>query len=303
MIITQKDKITWFDVLFPTKEDIEFVRKEFGLHPLIAMELEEPSAMGKAEFYDHYLFAVIHFPFYDSKKNTSRPVEIDIVASRDKVATIRYEEFPPLEEFASKCEEIPGFSSHCLGDTPAHFIYRLFEYLYSFAMRELQHINDKISKVEEKIFSRDEIKIIREISFIKRDILDFGRIIFPLEIVISSMASKGPKLYGKDLAIYFEDLERDFEKVKDRIRQYKDTIDALETTNQALISSHIDEITKILSVIAFLLAPFTVIGALFQINTVFTPIIGIKGDWWIISSIMMLGSIILFLIFRKKKWL
>jgi magnesium transporter len=228
---------------------------------------------------------------------------MDVVASKNKIATVRYEDFPPLEEFATKCEAIPGFSSHCLGDTPAHFLYRLFEHLYDYAMRELKHIDEKLLRAEEGIFSGHERQMIRDISYIKRDILDFARIIQPMGTVIESLAAKGPKLYGEGLAMYFEDLERDFSRVEDRVQNYKETIESLEATNQSLVSSRIDEVMKVLSVIAFLLAPFTIVGTLFQVNTVFTPIIGSRGDWWIVAGLMAAGSAALFLVFRKKGWL
>jgi magnesium transporter len=303
MIKTLKDKITWFDVKYPDEKDIQIVTDAFGLHPLIAEELKGPSGRGKAEFYDSYIFIVIHFPFYDPIRKTSKPIEMDVVASKNKIATIRYEEFPPLEEFMTKCEAIPGFSIHCLGDTPAHFLYRLFEYLYDYAMRELRHINEKITHIEEGIFAGHERQMIRDISYVKRDILDFSRILKPLKIVIESFSLKATRFYGKEFEIYFEDLIRDFNRVEERVENYKDAIESLEATNQALVSSRIDEVMKILSVIAFLLAPFTIVGTLFQINTVFTPIIGSRGDWWIIFGIMLGGSAALWWIFKKKGWL
>ncbi len=298
-----KDKIIWFDAVRPDEKDIEEIKDAFGLHPLIVDELRGPSGRGKAEFYESYIYLVIHFPFYDAAKKTSRPIEIDVVASKTKVATIRYEDFPALEEFASKCEAIPGFSEHCLGDTPVHFLYRLFEHLYDYALRELNHIDKNLSSIEEEIFSGHELEMIREISYIKRDILDFARIIQPMGSVVESLAAKGPKLYGPNLAIYFEDLKRDFGRIEDRVENYKDLIESLETTNQALVESRINEVMKILSVIAFLLAPFTIVGTLFQINTVFTPLVGIQSDWWIIFAIMVAGSLGLYIFFKKKKWL
>lgn len=298
-----KDKITWYDVRDPNDEDVEKIKDAFRLHPILADELKGPSARGKVEFHDSYVYLVVHFPFYDAKLKTSRPVEIDIVASNTAIATIRYEDFPPLEEFATKCEAKPGFNAHCLGDTPAHFIYRLFEHLFEYALRELKHIDEKLSDIGGNIFRGKEKEMIRSISYVKRDVLDFLRVIHPMGGVLESLAAKGAKLYGEDLKIYFSDLVGDFERVLDRVENYRTTIESLEDTNHALLSSRIDEVMRVLSVIAFLLAPFTVIGALFQVNTIYTPIIGRPGDWWIIFALMAAGSLALYLYFKKKGWL
>jgi magnesium transporter len=298
-----KDKITWFNVKRPDEKSIAAVAEEFNLHPLIADELRGPSGLGKAEFYNTYIFLIIHFPLYGAERKTSRPVEIDVIAAKDKVATIRYEDFPPLEEFASKCEAVPGFSNHCLGDTPAHFLYRLFEHLIKYAMRELKHIDGKVTMITDGIFGGNERAMIQELAHVKRDILDFSRIIHPMRGTLESLAAKSEKLYGRNLKFYFDDLIRDFSRVEDRIANYKDAVESLEATNQALVSSRIDEVMKVLSVIAFLLAPFTIVGTLFQINTVFTPIIGFRGDWWIVLGLMVTGSGLLYAIFKKKRWI
>lgn len=303
MINIQTDKITWFDVMHPDAKDIETMQDAFGLHPLIADELRGPSARGKAEFHDSYVYLVVHFPFYDAEMRTSSAIEIDVVVSKNKIATVRYEEFPPIEEFATRCEAVPGFSENCLGDTPAHFLYRLFEYLFDYALRELKHIDEKLSAIEEGIFGGNERKMIKAISYVKRDILDFSRIIHPMGGILESLATKGTKLYGAELGVYFEDLMGDFARVTDRIENYKDTIESLETTNQSLVTSKIDEVMRILSVLAFLIAPFTIIGALFQMNTRFTPILGTPNDWWWIAGSMAFGSALLYFVFKRKGWL
>jgi magnesium transporter len=303
MIRIFKDKITWLDAIRPSEQDIQTITEEFNLHPLIVDELRGLSGLGKAEFYSTYIFLIIHFPFYDEHRKTSRPVEIDVVAAKNKVATVRYEDFPPLEEFASKCETAPRFSDHCLGNTPAHFLYRLFEYLMEYAMRELKHIDEKVTIISDGIFGGNERAMIQELAHVKRDILDFSRIIHPMRGTLESLAVKGEKLYGSDLKLYFDDLLRDFSRVEDRIANYKDAVESLEATNQALVSSRIDEVMKVLSVIAFLLAPFTIVGTLFQINTLFTPIIGFRGDWWILFGLMTAGSGLLYVIFKKKGWI
>lgn len=303
MIQIQKDKITWYDVRNPDAKDLETLTSAFGLHPLIVEELSGPSGRGKVEFHNDYIFLIIHFPCYDERCKTSRPIEIDVIAAKNKIATVRYEEFPPIQEFATKCEAAQGFSNHCLGETPAHFLYRLFGYLIEHAMRQLRHIDEKVNTIGEGIFSGNEQAMIRELMYVKRDILDFSRIIHPMAGTLESLASKADRLYGSDLKFYFEDLIRDFSRVEDRVENYKSTVESLETTNQALVSSRIDEVMKVLSVIAFLLAPFTVVGALFGINTVFTPIVGSPGDWWIVFGLMVAGSGLLYAVFKKRGWM
>lgn len=298
-----KEKIVWYDFVSPAEEDLRFIDQHFKVHPVILDELRQASARPKVEIHDGYLYLVAHFPFFDFSKRTSRPVEIDIIATKDAVATVRYEETEVMTQFATTCQGIPGFKDNCLGETSGHFIYRLFEYLFGYATRELKHINDKINSIEEHIFSGREKEMIPEISYVTRDILDFRRIMHPLEGIIASLVAKGGKFYGPDLEVYFTDLAGDYERIWDLVENYKDTVEALESTNQTLVSSRIDDVMRLLAVIAFLLAPFTIIGGLFQMNARNAPIVGGQFDWWIIFGLMVAGSAALYLYFRRKKWL
>ena len=89
----------------------------------------------------------------------------------------------------------------------------------------------------------------------------------------------------------------------DWVENQKDTLESLETTNSSMLSTKLDEVTKILSWLAFFLAPVTIIGTLFQINTQFTPVIGQPGDWWIVLGFMGLACGLLYWFLKRKRWI
>jgi len=300
---TLKEKIVWHDILSPTKEDIEFIKRTVNPHPVILEELKTPSGRQKAEIYDGYLYLILHFPVYHEAKRTSLPVEIDILANKNEIITVHYEELEPLTAMQERCAALSDFKNYCLGETTADFIYRLVENIIEFAQRQLRHIDEKVSLMEEAIFGGKEKEMIREISVIKRDILDFRRILRPLHGTLESLEKRGADFFGSESKIYFSDLVGDYTRLWNLAENYKDTIESLEATNQALLSSKIDEVMRIIAVLAFLLAPFTVIGGLFQINTQFTPIIGNPSDWWIITALMFGGCVLLYFYFKRRGWL
>ncbi|MBI2633762.1 MAG: hypothetical protein HYW80_00440 [Parcubacteria group bacterium] len=292
---TTKEAITWHDISSPTEEDLSFIKETFNPHPVILEELKTPSARQKVELYDDFLFLVLHFPNYQQEKKTSLPVEIDVLVKPDVVATLHYEDVELLDDIAGRCENLAGFKNLCLGETSAEFLYRLIEEVLEFSQRQLRHINEKVSTIEEAVFSGREKEMIKEISVIKRDLLDFRRILRPFHGILESLEKRGVQFYGEEKRIYFADLIGDYQRM--------DTIESLETTNQTLLSSKIDEVMRLISILAFLLTPFTIIGTLFQINTQFTPIIGNPYDWWIVTFLTILGSIFLYFYFKRRKWL
>jgi len=303
MMENEKKIIRWVNLSSPSAAELEAVAADFKLHPTTVEELRGPSERGRVQVFPHYFFVVLHFPIYDTVKRTSRPMEIDIIGTKDSVLTVHYENCPPIDEFRKSCEIVPGSPEQCFGTSVGEFIYRLTEHIFEFSHRELTHIEEKLIAIEEGIFGGHEKEMIREISYVKRDILDFRRVVRHISGIIESLERKAPGFNNPETRIYFEDLSGDYLRLWHAVENLHDTIESLEETNQSLLSSRIDEVTQILSVLTFLLAPFFIIGTLFQVNTRFTPILGRPYDWWILLVIMAFGCVMLYLIFKKKKWL
>lgn len=57
-----QEKITWTDLLNPTKKDPDLIKDNFNLHPIVIDELTHPSAHPKAELYNGYFFFAYHLP-------------------------------------------------------------------------------------------------------------------------------------------------------------------------------------------------------------------------------------------------
>ncbi|KKU10450.1 MAG: Mg2 transporter protein CorA family protein [Parcubacteria group bacterium GW2011_GWB1_46_8] len=298
-----KEKITWYDLAPPTDEELDYLKKSFKLHPVIIDELRTPSTRQKVERYEAFLYLVLRFPIYDHVKKTSTPVEIDFLIKPNEIATIRYESCEPIEEFFKNANELEGFRQKYLGKTGAEFIHGLLIWLFTYGMRELAHIDKKIAEISDAVFHGEEQAMIKEISVTKRDILDFRRITKPVAGVLHAFRHETVALYGDDKKLFFGNLLDEYNNLTDLVDNLKDTIESLEATNATLLSSKINEIMRLVSLLAFMLAPVTIIGTLFQMNTRFTPIIGDTNDWWIIMSFIGLGCAGLYIYFKKKKWL
>src|SRR3989339_863593 len=294
MIRTIKDKITWLDIFQPKDEDIQTLNEYFNLPQDLQDELKKQIPRQKLDQYDDFLFAVTRFPAYSQHKKTSTPQEIDLLIKEDVVATIRYAANEPIEEIFKQADTLEGYRSKFFGKTAAEFLDLLFENIFTYAQRELTHIDKKITQITENIFKGREKEMIKQISQTKRDVLDFRRIIQPLHGVLREMLEEQKKIFKNDKTNHFKHILEAHDDTVDLSQNQKDTLDSLESTNSSILSSKFDEVTKIISWLAFFLAPFTVVGTLFQINTQFTPIIGKPGDWWIILSITLVCCVLLY---------
>jgi len=297
-----KGKITWVDITSPTKEDIEYLQKNYRFHPLILKELETLSQRNKAEVYENYLFLITHFPNWDSKKQTSLPWELDIIISSKVLVTVGYSEV--CETHLELTEKIyqKDFEKEYLTDT-VKLLHFIFEHYLDFATRQLVHIQEKINLIEEQIFQHKQQEVIPVLSFVKRDILNFRRIFRYLKEDLASLARRGPRLFGENSKIYFDDMVGDSLRVENVIENFKDTLESLENTNNSLIEHKINVLTKVYTIISFITWPTLLIVSMYQMNTQYLPFIGYHYDFFIVLAIAFMPSVFIYQYLKRKNLL
>lgn len=303
MIRIIKNNITWMDVFQPKDEEVRELSEHFNLPSDLADELKKQVSRQKLDQYEDFIFAVTRFPIYNQHKKTSIPTEVDFLIKEDVIATVRYAAYEPIDEIFKQAESLEGFRAKHFGKTTAEFLDLLFENLFTYAQREMVHIDKKVNLITENVFHGREKEMIKQISQSKRDILDFRRILKPIQGVLRELSEEQKRIYREDKSNCFKHMVEAYADTIDLAQTQKDTLDSLETTNASILSSKLDGVTKIISWLAFFLAPFTVVGTLFQINTQFTPIVGSPGDWWIILGITLVCCALLYWFLKRKKLL
>lgn len=304
MIQTLKNKkMTWVNLFSPTKKEIDEVKKKFKIHPLIINELSKPTLRSRVDVYDKALYLILHFPIFDPKKQSTISREIDFVVGKNFIITAHYKAIEPFDNFIKVCDLDKGTRDDCLGEHSGQLLFSILKRLYSFALRELDHIDAKITKIEDKIFDGYEKEMVKELSILGRDILDFRRTIKPQETVLSSLEQTGTQFFPKAFIPYLSYIYGEYYRVWNALENHKETVEALQSTNESLLSTKTNETMKVLTIMAFIAFPLTLIAGIFGMNTKDMPIIGEHGDFWIIMGIMAIATFFMFMFFRFLKWI
>lgn len=300
--IIQGEKVTWVDFKNPTEDELITLAQEYSIHPLVANELRRPTFRPKVENYDDYLYMILHFPVYNAE-DSSRGNEIDFIIGQNFLITTRYESIPALEHVLDSCQTEKNINKQYLSGNAGTLLYYLLSDLFTSALKGVEIIDNNIAQMEEVILRERHRELIERISVLRREILDFRRIIQPQEEVLQSLVEHGKKFFGRDIAPYFNNIVGDYLRIRHILENHKETIEALHQTNEALISIRTTEITKNLTLMAFITLPLTVLASIFGMNAEHAPIVGRQWDFWIIIAVMVVGVISMIMYFRYKKWL
>lgn len=290
---TQKNKkVQWIDIERPTEKDLNQLKKDYGIHPVIIEELRGPSARGRVEAYEDYIYFIYYFPIYDPKEEVSIRAEIDFIITKDTVISVHYDD---VKELLKGCEIGEADSSLAV-------IYLLIEHFISFEERQLRHIREKVESVSQEIFKDKEKEVLERITYLKRDVSEY-RIVVRLQApILHSLFVKGKKFWDEGAEIYLNDLMGDQQKIVNQLEDYREAIADFEDTNNQLMNLKINTVMKTFTSLSFLTFPFMLLAALFSMNTRDTPIIGDAHAFWIVFSIMAIGMLTLVIYFKRKGW-
>ncbi|MDD5431055.1 MAG: CorA family divalent cation transporter [Candidatus Pacebacteria bacterium] len=300
---TIKNKsIIWIDILKPTAKDIEFIKKQHKFHPIILDELSRPSVRARVEGYDSYLFLTYHIPTYDPILKTSKKAEIDFLITKNTVITVHYEELEPINDFIRNLSANQNLKDIAMSDT-GRLTYKILEDVINFSLRQLRHIEENVSFLNKELFSGKESGMLKEISYAKRDILDYRMISRPQEIILKSLRETGMSFWGTSINVYLSDLVGEHMKVLQQIENFKETIESIEQTNAQLLHAKSTAIMQKFNVLAFLAVPMAFTMAFFTVGAV-QQITNFSFFTFVTTFIIVaILDIFLLIIFRKKKWL
>jgi magnesium transporter len=138
---------------------------------------------------------------------------------------------------------------------------------------------------------------------VARDILNLRQSIEPHQEILRSAAAEIHVLAPEEYVARMRNIENLWHRVFRHIQRLEQTLRELRETNNSLLNTKQNEIMKVLTVMAFVTFPLSLIAAVFGMNTTHTPLVEQPHGFWIIVVIMLVIAGIMFAYFRKKGWL
>ena len=306
MLSTYKyNHLTWIDLESPTADEIKSLMAKYSIHPLVAEELLKPTLRPKVDVHKNIIYLILHFPIYSNTDREYKSCEIDFILGKNFLITAHYTSILPLYELAKIFEAEGMLGEKTLSKSSGILFFHIIRQLYSFSETQLGIIQAKINDISNRMFEKKPTlyDIVRKISHARIEILDFYRIITFHKEVFSSFEYIALKNFGSDYLHYLNNINGEYLKLWNLLDSHRHTVESLQQTIDSLLSHRANDIMKVLTIMAFVTFPLMLITSVFGMNTSWLPIVGIKGDFWIIIGIMFTITVAMFFFFKHKKWL
>jgi magnesium transporter len=274
----------------------------FGWHPLDVEDILSKRQRPKVDDYPDYLFAVLHFPWYDSSVQRLNAAELDIVLGPDYLVTMPNVPLLPVDRLFNRCAEDEEFRNELFAKGSGRLLYEVLDDLFDYCFPILDKIAHKLDKIEDDIHEVRSEELVRDISNVKQEIISYRKIMKPQRPTLRVLERKVERFLPEDLELYFDDIVDASERIWDVLDNYKEVVEALEDTNESVIAHRHNDVLRVLTVFSVILLPLTLIASVFGMNVVY-PGEGTHAAFWVIIAIMVLTIFAMLGFFRWKRWL
>lgn len=301
------DKISWINIdgLSNTAE-IEKLGKYYELHPLLLEDISNTNQRPKIDEYPGYVFMVVKM-LYFPKNSTDKSIQslviehISLVMGKDYILTFQES---GGDVFEGVRDRITNNKGRIRGNGADYLLFSLLDAIIDNYFEVIDNISDKIEILEEKLFqtqANDEITF--EIQELKRTILRIRRAVFPLREVLGRLEKLGNNLIEDKTRNYFRDLYDHVIQVSENIDIYREMTRGLMEMYMTTISNRMNEVMKVLTIIATIFIPLTFIAGVYGMNFEYIPELQWKYSYFVLWGIMIIIFLLMIYYFRKKRWL
>src|SRR5829696_2812332 len=279
--------LRWVKIERPGSLEQAWLEENFDFHALDFEDVLSRNQRPKIDVYDDYLFIVLHFPIFDRAARRLGAGELDLFVGPGFLVTIPNQPLQPVEYLFERCRQKEEMREQLFSRGSGYLLYRITDDGFDYCFPMLRKIGNKLDALEVEIFEERAEEVVRDISNVKQEIINFRKVIRPQRPVLRDLEKVKQRYLARDLdlEIYFDDIVDAHERIWDMLENYKEVAKALEETNESLISHRLNDILRVLTAISVIILPLTLIASVMGMNT-WVPSEGHEAGFFTVLGIM-----------------
>jgi magnesium transporter len=300
--IVEAQGLRWINIERPRPVDRAWLEEHFDFHALDYEDVFSRNQRPKIDEYEDYMFIVLHFPRFDKQVGRLNAAELDLFVGPDFLITLPNEPVDPVEYLFERCRADEDLREQYFSKGPGYLLYKIVDDTVDASFPMLRKMGNKLERIEVQVFEGSSEEVVRDISNVKQEIINFRKIVRPQRAVFGDLERTKQRYIAADLEVYFDDIVDASERVWQMLEGYKETVEALEVTNESVISHRVNDVLRVLTAFSVVILPLTLIASIWGMNTRVPGEQDITAFWIIIAGMVALLAAML-TYFRRRGWL
>lgn len=294
------EHLYWWDFYNPTPVENRALSDRFHFHPLAIEDCIADIHYPKIDFYETYLYLVVHGVDVDrSEKEGFAPKELDVFLGQNYLITYHKKAMRSTDEMMRRVKENSPVFDYGLD----FVLYSILDILVANYVPVLDSIEDQLEEVEEIIFDNPEQAALKDILAVKRTLMRLKKTVFPQREVINHLARNEYQFVLPKTQAYFRDVYDMLYRMAEMIESFRDVSTAMVEIYLSTVSNRMNQIMKVLTLFSSIFLPLSFIAGIYGMNFDYMPELHWKYGYPFALGIMALVAAFLLGWFKWRKWL
>ena len=288
----------WFDI---TPDELENLNEKFfNFENTSILECKSTRQLAKVDFYDNYTFLVLNSLKYGSGIVTAD--EFNIFLGTKYIVTVSKKKVKMISELKKEIKNYKGSVFFSKDKSPSKMLYYLLDKLISNDYKIINNLENVMDTLEIHIMKNPNKQFLNALLHLRHQVHTLRKCISPLRYIGDNL------LCNENNIIETEHLKK-FYRINSKIDKLMFSVEGLvqymilvREAFEAEISNKTNELIKLFTIFSMFFSPLYLITGIYGMNFGIPECKWGHGYYYAIS-LMIVVSIILFIFFKKRKWL
>jgi len=291
------ENIIWIDLQSPTKEEKEFVEKNYGIEFFTSQELQEIESSSRFLETDETIEMNLGFVSSEAELSVQ---SVTFILKENLLFTYRQGD---LKIFAETVRRLKSASSSEKKEHGLNVFLTLLETRTDGDADLIEGINRKLNAISKELIAQKSLKqdLLLGIAQLQENVMLLHETITEKQRVVSSLIRipEFNKIENERLKIILKDIA----SLLQHSQFSSERLEYLQNTFLGLVNIEQNQVIKIFTVVTVVFMPPTLIASIYGMNFTFMPELKWMAGYPFAIGLMIFSSLIFLWYFKRKKWL
>jgi magnesium transporter len=295
------DSVTWINIsgLHDTAL-IGEVGRIFNLHPLLLEDILNTDQRPRLEPYDDYIYIVLKMLHWHETTTSIEIEQVSLLVGKTFVLSFEEGEDDIFDPLRQRLNNEQGRLRTCGSD---YLAYAILDTIIDNYFIILEQISDQLEALEDEVITDPTPKTLDTIQALKRELLYLRKVVWPLREAIGRLSRGDIPFFEQTTLIYIRDVYEHVIQIIDSVETFRGIVSGTLDIYLSSVSNKMNEIMKVLTIIATIFIPITFLTSLYGMNFHYMPELDWPFAYPMLWLIILITSGALLLYFKRRDWL
>ncbi|NLW50937.1 MAG: magnesium/cobalt transporter CorA [Candidatus Brocadiaceae bacterium] len=279
---------------------IQQLGTHFGLHPLVIEDIVSTGQRPKQQDYEDYLYVVLSMLSYNRETRQVDAEQVSLILGERFVLSFQEREG---DVFGIVRERIRSAKGRLRKAGADYLLYSLMDAIVDNYFVVCEELGESVEPLRDSMIEDPRPTALQDVHSLKSEVLFLRKVVWPLREVVSGLERTDSPLLTRPTRVYLRDVYDHTIQVIDTVETFRDTIGGMVELYLSSVSNHMNEVMKVLTIIATIFIPLSFIAGVYGMNFDHMP--ELHWTWGYFGALGIMAAVAggMLLYFRKRGWI